>query len=202
MRMSVEQEEKSPAAPARMGSLGRGWQYVAAFGPGLITMMADTDVGSVITAAQSGTRWGFALLPLQFLLIPVLFTLQELTVRLGLFTGRGHGELIRERSDKTWGAVSAGGLLVAVLGAMVTEFSGIAGVGAMLGIPRAFSLGLAVSLLPLVVGLGSYRRVEWAVLSLSLFELAFFWTAVKAHPQPNRLAEKRAPAIRGVRHRE
>ncbi len=64
-------------------------------GPGLVVMLADTDVGSIITAAQSGVQWGYRLLLLQLLLMPVLYIVQELTVRLGIFTGKGHGELIR-----------------------------------------------------------------------------------------------------------
>ena len=50
-------------------------------------MLADTDAGSVITAAQSGVQWGYRLLLLQVLLMPVLYIVQELTVRLGIFTG-------------------------------------------------------------------------------------------------------------------
>jgi hypothetical protein len=50
----------------------------------------------VVTAGQSGVAWGYRLLLLQLALIPVLYLVHELTVRLGIFTGRGHGELIRE----------------------------------------------------------------------------------------------------------
>src|SRR5579863_8344693 len=75
-----------------------GWKmFLAVVGPGLVVMFADTDVGSIITAAQSGTQWGYRLLLLQLLLVPVLYVVQELTVRLGVFTGKGHGELIRLR---------------------------------------------------------------------------------------------------------
>ena len=176
--------------PARL----KRWLALAAvLGPGLMVMMADTDVGSVVTAAQSGAQWGFALLPLEFLLIPVLYIVQELTVRLGIFTGVGHGELICRYCGRKWGWISISGLVVAVFGAMITEFSGIAGVGDLLGIPRGVSLGLATLLLLVVVGLGSYRRVEKAVLALSLFELAFLWTALKARPHFSRLAELRMP---------
>jgi Mn2+/Fe2+ NRAMP family transporter len=70
--------------------------FLAILGPGLVAMLADADVGSVITAAQSGAQWGYKLLSLQVLMIPVLYVVQELTVRLGIFTGKGHGELIRE----------------------------------------------------------------------------------------------------------
>jgi len=84
------------AAPPA-AALGRLRFFLAVAGPGLVVMLADTDVGSIVTAAQSGVQWGYRLLGLQLLLIPVLYVVQELTVRLGIFTGRGHGELIREK---------------------------------------------------------------------------------------------------------
>ena len=68
----------------------RASYLLAMIGPGLVVMLADTDAGSVITAAQSGARWGYKLLLLQIVLIPVLYMIQELTVRLGLVSGKGH----------------------------------------------------------------------------------------------------------------
>jgi len=146
-------------------------------------------VGSVITAAQSGARWGYSLLPLQFLLIPVLFVVQELTVRLGIFTGKGHGKLIREHYGAGWAWVSVGGMVASILGAMVAEFSGVAGVGELFGVPRDTSLSLAVGFLLLVVWAGSYKRVERIALALGAFELAFLWVALKAHPHSGSWAE-------------
>ena len=61
-------------------------------GPGLVVMLADTDAGSVITAAQSGAQWGYGLLFFQFVLIPILYMVQEFTVRLGLVMGKGHAD--------------------------------------------------------------------------------------------------------------
>jgi Mn2+/Fe2+ NRAMP family transporter len=90
------------ASPATAKAAYRWHSFLAAFGPGLVVMLADTDVGSIITAAQSGVRWGYALLLLQFALMPVLYIVQELTVRLGIFTGKGHGELIRQRFGTGW----------------------------------------------------------------------------------------------------
>ena len=72
------------------------------FGPGLVVMLADTDGGSAIVAAQSGAQWGYRLLLLQLVLIPILCVVQELTVRLGLVTRKGHGELIAEHFGKGW----------------------------------------------------------------------------------------------------
>lgn len=65
-------------------------RFLVVAGPGLVVMLADTDAGSVITAAQSGAQWRYNLLLLQFILIPILYIVQELTVRLGVATGKGH----------------------------------------------------------------------------------------------------------------
>ncbi len=157
-------------------------RFLAVFGPGLVVMLADTDVGSVITAGQSGVQWGYRLLLLQFILIPILYMVQELTVRLGVFTGRGHGELIRDTFGPFWGWVSATGLGIATIGALLTEFSGVAGVGELYGLPRMTTLPLAAFALLAVVITGSYRRVERVAIAVGLFELAFFLVAFTAHP--------------------
>ncbi len=164
-------------------SLGqRATRVLKVAGPGIVVMLADTDVGSLVTAAQSGARWGYALLPLQLLLIPVLYVVQELTARLGTSTGKGHGELIIEHYGRFWAWVSYGGLVVAGLGAIVTEFSGIAGIGDLFGVPRVVSLGGPVLVLLAVVGSGTQRRVERISILVGLFELVFLWLAWRAHP--------------------
>ncbi len=157
-------------------------RFSAVFGPGLVVMLADTDVGSIITAAQSGVSWGYRLLLLQLVLIPILFVVQDLAVRLGIFTGRGHGELIRATLGAGWAWLSAAALVVAGIGALLTEFSGVAGVGALYGVPRLFSLPLAALMLLAVVLSGSSRRAERVALALGLFELSFFAVAWAAHP--------------------
>ena len=162
--------------------LARRLPFIAVFGPGLVVMLADTDVGSIITAGQSGVQWGYKLLLVQLILVPVLFIVQELTVRLGIFTGRGHGELIRDSFGPGWAWLSASGLAVATIGALLTEFSGVAGIGDLYGIPHYVSLPLAVIALLAVVLTGSYRRVERAAIAIGLFELAFFFVAWAAKP--------------------
>src|ERR1700752_1513320 len=102
---------------------------LAVFGPGLVVMLADTDVGSIVTAGQSGVQWGYRLLGLQLALIPILYMVQELTVRLGIFTGRGYGELIRAVFGPAWAWISVAGLAITTIGALVAELSGIVGVG-------------------------------------------------------------------------
>lgn len=152
-------------------------------------MLADTDVGSIITAGQSGVQWGYNLLLLQLLLVPILYMTQELTVRLAIFTGRGHGELIRDTFGPFWAWVSAIGLGIATTGALLTEFSGVAGVGELYGLSRFISLPMAAAALLIVVLNGSYRRVERLAIAVGLFELAFFFVAWSAHPDvPEMLA--------------
>ncbi len=175
--------------PIRRRASTPGWKtFLLVMGPGLVVMLADTDVGSIITAAQSGVQWGYRLLLLQLLLMPVLYIVQELTVRLGIFTGKGHGELIRETFGPAWAWVSVSGLGIATIGALLTEFSGVAGVGELYGVPRAVSLGLSAAFLLFVVVTGTYRRVERVAIVLGLFELAFFLVAYDAHPRAAELA--------------
>ena len=69
---------------------------LAIWGPGLVVMLADTDVGSIVTSAQSGAEFGYRMVLPLLVLIPVLYAVQEMTVRLGIITGKGHGVLIRE----------------------------------------------------------------------------------------------------------
>ncbi len=156
--------------------------FLTVFGPGIVVMLADTDVGSIITAGQSGVQWGYKLLLVQVILMPILYIVQELTVRLGIFTGRGHGELIREAFGPKWGWLSAAGLAVAAIGALLTEFSGVAGIGDLYGVPHIVSLPLAVAGLLAVVLTGSYRRVERVAIIIGLFEFAFFFVAWAARP--------------------
>lgn len=156
-------------------------------GPSLMVMLADTDAGSIVTAAQSGARWGYRLLPLEILLIPVLYLVMELTVRLSIATGKGYTQLVKERFGRRWAALSVGMLLVSTTGALVTEFAGIAGVGSMVGLPAWLVIPAAAALLALVVVSGSYGRVERIGVTLGLFELAFLVAALRAHPDARAL---------------
>ena len=174
--------------PAR-GPLRRAMTWLAVMGPGLVVMLADTDAGSLITAAQSGAQWGYQLLLAQLILIPILYLVQELTVRLGIVTQKGHGELIRERFGKAWAAIAVCTLIVACTGAIVSEMSGITGVGHIWGIPEPVSVAAVVVFLAAVVVTGTYRRVERIAISIGLFELVFLVVMVLARPDPREVAE-------------
>jgi Mn2+/Fe2+ NRAMP family transporter len=177
-------------AESQSNALGAVWLFrsIAVWGPGLLVMLADTDAGNVVTAAQSGAQWGYRLLPLVLLLIPMLYMVQELTARLGLYTGLGHGELIRARFGPGWAWLSTLGLAGAVVGSLITEFTGVAGIGQLFGLSRSFTLPLAAATLLIIVASGSYKRVERAALIVGLFELAFFAVAWAARPSLTALA--------------
>jgi len=156
--------------------------FVVSIGPGILVMLADTDAGNVVTAAQSGAQWGFRLLPLLLGLIPVLYMVQELAVRLGIFTGLGYSELVRRHFGATWAWVMAAGLVVAVAGSMTTEFAAVAGIGELYGVSRNLTVPIAASALLLIVLSGSYRRVERIAICIGAFELAFLLVALRTHP--------------------
>jgi len=156
-------------------------------GPGLVVMLADTDAGSIYTAAQSGAQFKYSFLLLQLILIPILIVVQELTVRLGIVTGLGHGELIRKHFGKFWAWVSISTLIICCIGAVVTEFSGIVSVGDLFGVSNWITLGGIVAFLLMVVFTGTYRSVEKVALFIGAFQLMFIVIAFKAAPSTSEI---------------
>ncbi len=171
-----------------------------AIGPGLVVMLADTDAGSVLTAAQSGAQFGYRLLVFQAAVIPVLFMVQELTIRLGIGTGKGHGELIATHFGRIWARLSVATLVLSCFGALVTEMSGLAGVGEMFGVPAWQTVVPLAVLIFLMVLSATYRAVEGVAILLGLGELAFFAVAYAAHPQMPQIAEQLGQMPFGDRH--
>jgi Mn2+/Fe2+ NRAMP family transporter len=155
---------------------------LAVWGPGLVVMLADTDAGSLITAAQSGSEWGYRMVLPQILLIPVLYVVQEMTVRLGILTNMGHGALIRKTFGRNWALLAALPLFASGVGALFTEYAGVAGVGELFGIPRSLTVPVAAAFLIGVSMTGSYRRAERIGIALGLAELVFIPAVVMAHP--------------------
>lgn len=160
-----------------------------AAGPGLVVMLADTDAGSIITAANSGAIWGYKLLSLQLILIPILYLIQELTLRLGLSTGKGHAELIMQHFGKFWAWLSVGTLIISCIGALITELSGIVGVGNLFGISPQLSMILTIIFLILLVLTKSYNSVERVALACGIFELVYIVVAWKAHPSAHAILQ-------------
>jgi NRAMP (natural resistance-associated macrophage protein)-like metal ion transporter len=165
------------------GLADRRWllRFLAVLGPGLVVMFADTEAGSITTAATSGAQYGYKLILLQLLLIVPLFVVQEMTVRLGVVTGKGHARLIREHYGLGWAWVSLGTMLFTNIAALVTEFAGIAGAAMIFGLPPQPLVIAAALLLVVVIFTARYKRAETFALALCAVELLFIPAAFAAH---------------------
>lgn len=161
------------------------WMSCLCFGPGLFVCLADTDAGCLIVAAQSGARWGYSLLLLQILLIPVLFFAQELTVRLGVWTKMGHAACIKQHFGSFWGWFTTSLLIIECTLATISEMSGFAGVAELWGLSRTLGTVLASALVVLVVFFCNYRQIETIGIVLGLFELTFVVSMFLLHPSPS-----------------
>ncbi len=184
---SAVMTELSQSLPIQKNRLAR---FLAVAGPGLVVMLADTDAGSVVTAAQSGASWGYRLLWLQLALIPVLYIVQELTVRLGVATGEGHARLIAKYFGRFWAWFSVSTLLLCCVGALLTELAGLAGVGALLGLSPALTMIVVVGALLFMAFSHSYLTVERIAMAIGAFELVFLAVVLLAKPDPAELARQ------------
>src|SRR6202023_156520 len=129
----------------------------AIIGPGLIVMVGDNDAGGVSTYAQAGQNYGYSLLWVLLLLIPVLLVNQEMVVRLGAVTGVGHARLINERFGRFWGWVSVGDLFVLHFLTIVSEFIGVSLALGYFGISKYVAVPLAAAGLIAITASGSFR---------------------------------------------
>jgi Mn2+/Fe2+ NRAMP family transporter len=171
------------AKPAQRPGIKR-WllRFLAVIGPGVVVAFADTEAGSITTAATSGAQYGYKLILLQLLLIVPLFVVQEMTARLGVVTGKGHARLIREHYGLGWAWVSLGTMLVTNVAALVTEFAGIAGAALIFGLNPVPLVILSALLLIVVIFTASYKKAEVFAFGLCLVELLFIPAAFAAHP--------------------
>src|ERR1700676_4234548 len=132
--------------------------FLVVFGPGLIVMEADNDAGAVSTYVQAGAQYGTHLLWIFLLLLPVTSFFQEMVVRLGIATGKGHATMIYERFGKWWGRFSLIDLQLVNFLTLVTEFAAISLALSALGVSPYISVPVSAVGLTLMVVTGSYLR--------------------------------------------
>src|ERR1700726_2208051 len=132
--------------------------FLMVFGPGLIVMEADNDAGAVSTYTQAGGQYGLSLLWVMLLFLPVCYFIQEMVVRLGIATGRGHAAVIYKRFGKWWGRFSLFDLLLVNFLTLVTEFAAISLAAAHMGISPVFAVPIAAAGLIAMVSSGGYLR--------------------------------------------
>ena len=185
--VSVPADGMDLEAPVRGTVVNSRWAhnlltFLAVFGPGLIVMVADNDAGAVSTYTQAGAQYGISLLWLVVLLLPVTYFIQEMVVRLGIATGKGHAAMIYQRFGKWWGIFSLADLELVNFLTLVTEFAAIDLALSKLGVDPRLGVPLVAAALFLIAITGSYRRWERIVVCLCALDLAWFAIAWKVHP--------------------
>jgi len=181
----------TPATPpAVRGRVVRSrWLYslltfLTVFGPGLIVMEADNDAGAVSTYVQAGAQYGTRLLWLMLLLLPITYFIQEMVVRLGIATGKGHAAMIYQRFGRWWGLFSLIDLQVVNFLTLVTEFAAISLALSHMNISPVIGVPLSAMALIFLVLSGSYRRWERVTVLLCVLDLAWIWIAMRL-PSPS-----------------
>ncbi len=156
--------------------------FLAVMGPGLIAGIAGNDAGGIATYSQIGAKTGLGLLWLFPITIVILAIVQEMAARLGVVTGQGLSDLIRDRFGVRWTAFAMLVLLVANVANTVAEFSGAAAALEIFGVPRWITVPIVAVAIWALVLFASYRTVERVFLSVMVVFLAYIASAILAHP--------------------
>ena len=155
---------------------------MAVIGPGIITANVDNDAGGIATYSQAGADFGYSLL---WTLVPItaaLILVQEMCARMGVATGKGLADLIRERFGVKATFYVMLALVLANLGNTVAEFIGVAESLEIFGISRFVSVPLVALLVWMLVVKGTARIVERIFLVACLFYVAYLVAGFLAHP--------------------
>jgi Mn2+/Fe2+ NRAMP family transporter len=168
-------------------SRGNAWRrrvalFLAVIGPGIITSNVDNDAGGIATYTQAGSSYGYTLL---WSLVPMtiaLYVTMEMCARMGVVTGKGLSDLIREEFGfRSTFFVMTTGFLVD-LANVVAEFAGVAAAMQIFGINKYVAVPIAALLVWLLVLKGTYRQVEIVFLIACVFYLTYLFSALFARP--------------------
>jgi NRAMP (natural resistance-associated macrophage protein)-like metal ion transporter len=156
--------------------------FLAVLGPGFITANVDNDTGGIFTYSQAGAQYGLLLL---WTILPVtlaLIVVQEMSARMGVVTGKGLSDLIREEFGLRMTFVMMILLVVVNYGNVVSEFSGIASSMQLFHVSKYLSVPICAAIVWLLVVKGDYKSVEKVFLVASVFYLAYIAAGVVSHP--------------------
>ena len=147
-------------------------------GPGLLVMIADNDVGGITTYAVTGSKFGFSLLWIFIILLPMAYWVQSLTVKLGCVTGKGHAEAIFSQFGQFWGWFSLADLAIVNFLTLITEYIGMTTAMSLLGVPPVYTyIGVTILLFGVVVS-GKYLTFERIALFFCLFNFVYIPAAI------------------------
>jgi Mn2+/Fe2+ NRAMP family transporter len=156
--------------------------FLVILGPGIITGSVDNDAGGITTYSVAGAVYGYNLL---WTLIPsfiVLVVIQEMNARMGIVTGKGLADLIRENAGVKITFFIFIGLLIADIGNTTTEFAGVAGSLEIFGVSKYISVPVVGFLVWLLVVKGTYKSAERLFLLFSVSLLTYVISAIMGHP--------------------
>jgi len=156
--------------------------FLAILGPGIITGSVDNDAGGITTYSIAGALYGYQLI---WTLIPsfiVLIVIQEMNARMGIITGKGLADLIREHAGVKVTFLIFIGLLIADIGNTTTEFAGVAGSMGVFGISKYICVPIVGFLIWALVVKGSYKIAERIFLVFSLCLLMYIVSALMGKP--------------------
>ena len=156
--------------------------FLAVLGPGIITANVDNDAGGILTYSQAGAQFGYMLL---WTLIPItlaLIVVQEMCARMGVVTGKGLSDLIREEFGLRITFIMMILLVIVNFGNVIAEFSGIAGSMQLFHISKYLSVPVCAVLVWLLVVKGDYKGVEKVFLAASAFYIAYIFAGFFSHP--------------------
>ncbi len=156
--------------------------FLSIMGPGIITASVDQDAGGIATYSLAGAHYGYSLLWALFFTTISLAVVQEMGSRMGVVTGKGLGELIRERYGVRAAVLILVTLVLANLANTMAEFAGAAAAFEIFGIPRLLSVPLTACFVAWLVIQGTYARVERVFLIASTLYLLYVVSAFLATP--------------------
>ena len=160
----------------------RLYAYLAVLGPGIIAANSGNDASGIATYSTAGAAYGYSLLWTFIPMTIALVVVQEMCVRMGVVTGQGLADLIREQFGVRWTALVMLALLVANLGVIISEFVGIAQASELFGVPRYFTIPAATLFIWWLVVKGTAKSVERVFLAMSLVFFGYIISAFMAGP--------------------
>ena len=156
--------------------------FLSVMGPGIITANVDNDAGGITTYSLAGAQFGYNLLWTFIPMIIALAVIQEMGVRMGVVSGKGLADLIREKVGIKFTFLMMIALLLANFGNVLAEFSGIAVSSGIFNVPKFIALPVAAFFVWLLVVKGSYKSVEKIFLAASAIYLTYIVAGYLAHP--------------------
>lgn len=151
-------------------------------GPGIIVMVADNDAGGLTTYTATGAKYGYGLLWFLILLGPLAYVVQEMTVRLGAVTKRGHAESIFDAFGPFWGWFALGDLALTNWLTLITEFIGMTAALSIFGIRPLYTVIFVFCVMAFMVLQGRYWTWEKIAFLFCALNLIYIPAAFLVHP--------------------